>query len=387
MRSRLVGLGETTRLFLKLGLLAFGGPSAHIALLEDEVVARRGWMERQHFLDLVGATNLIPGPNSTEMMMHVGYERHGWVGLLAAGGLFILPAALITGAFAWLYVSYGSLPEVAPLLYGIKPAILAVILAAVWRLGRIALKDWRHPVIAVAVVVAVLLGMDEVAVLFLGALLGALWLAAVPRRGASAALLAVPLWVPGAAMTASQVTGAPTAPALGKLALLFLKVGAILYGSGYILVVFLEGDLVQKLGWLTQEQLLEAVAIGQVTPGPVLSTATFVGYLVLGVPGAVVATVAIFLPSFLLVGLANPWIPRLRKNPWTAAFMDAVNVTAVALMATVLVKLGAGVLISWPAWTIAGLSLVAVLGFRLHAGWLIVGGGLLGYGAYLLGSA
>lgn len=382
------GLGETARFFLKMGLVAFGGPSAHIAMLEDEVVARRRWMSREHFLDLVGATNLIPGPNSTEMMMHVGYERHGWVGLVTAGSLFVLPAALISGFGAWLYVRYGSLPELEPLLFGIKPAILAVILAAVWRLGKSAVKGPPYVVIGAAVALAVLLGLNEVVALVLGAVGGTLLLRARARfEGAGVLVPLLALTQPTAAGGAAVGAATVVPVSLGKLTLFFLKVGSILYGSGYVLVAFIKGGLVDRMGWLTESQLLDAVAFGQVTPGPVLSTAAFIGYLVLGARGAAVATVAIFLPSFLFVALLNPWIPRLRQNPVMASFLDAVNVTAVALMGAVMIQLGVLTLTSPAAWLIALASALAVLRWKVAAPWLVLGGGILGYVFYFLGVA
>ena len=388
MTGQLAGLRETARFFLKMGLVAFGGPSAHIAMLEDEVVTRRRWMSREHFLDLVGATNLIPGPNSTEMMMHVGYERHGWVGLVTAGSLFVLPAALISGFGAWLYVRYGSLPELEPLLFGIKPAILAVILAAVWRLGKSAVKGSPYVVIGAAVAVAVLLGLNEVVALILGAVGGTLFFRARARfEGAGVLVPFLALAQPTAAGGAAAGAAAAVPVSLGKLALFFLKVGSILYGSGYVLVAFIKGGLVDRLGWLTESQLLDAVAFGQVTPGPVLSTATFIGYLVLGAQGAAVATAAIFLPSFIFVALLNPWIPRLRQNPVMASFLDAVNVTAVALMAAVMIQLGVLTLTSPAARLIALASAAAVLKWKVAAPWLVLGGGILGYVFYFLGVA
>lgn len=413
MGFRREGLAETAALFLKMGCLAFGGPSAHIAMLEDEVVTRRGWLDRQHFLDLVGATHLIPGPNSTEMMLHVGYERHGLLGLAVAGALFVLPATILTGLCAWAYVSYGTLPQVAPLFYGMKPAILALILLAVWRLGRGAVRDWRHAVVGLAVALAVLSGTDEIVTMFAGGILGALALRATDswrgrRGGAPPAVAAL---AAGAVAEASAAAPRALAPGLGSasagglaagavvvsggaspaagvslvtLALFFLKVGAILYGSGYVLVAFLEGGLVGELGWLSREQLLDAVAIGQFTPGPVLSTATFVGYLVAGTAGAGVATAAIFLPSFVFVLILNPWVPKLRGNAWSAAFLDAVNVTAVGLMVAVMIELASVTLTGWLAWAIALASAVAVLRFRIHAAWLVPAGALVGYAIWLV---
>lgn len=388
-------LAELARLFLKLGFIAFGGPAAHIAMLEDEVVTRRGWLGRQHFLDLVGATNLIPGPNSTEMTMHVGYERAGRKGVFTAGACFILPAVLITGVFAWLYVTYGSLPEVEPFLYGIKPAVIAVILGAVWKLGRTAVKGWRFAVLGLGVAGAVLAGLNEVWALLAGGVIGALWLRAggYDSSRTAGALLPIVFLRPSAAAAGAGTVGAGTVGALGaagaavtvslwKLFFFFLKVGSILYGSGYVLVAFLEGGLVRDYGWLTQPQLLDAIAIGQFTPGPVLSTSTFVGYVVEGVPGAAVATLGIFLPSFLFVLILNPLIPRLRESVWLSAFLDAVNVAAVALMVAVTIELGMGTLVSWPAWVIAGLATLLALAYRLNAAWLVAGGAVLGWLLY-----
>jgi chromate transporter len=362
---------------LKLGTIGFGGPAAHIALMEEEVVARRGWLTREHYLDLVGATNLIPGPNSTEMAIHVGYVRAGWPGLLVAGAAFILPAVLITSAAAWAYVEYGSLPQVSPLLYGIKPVVVAVILGAVWRLGRSAVKGWRLLIIGLAVVAAVLLGVNEIVALLLGGVLGMFWLrlaaGGATGSGGMAALLALP------ALPALVQPGGPAGVRLWDLALFFLKIGSVLYGSGYVLVAFLEGGLVRDLGWLTQQQLLDAIALGQFTPGPVLSTATFVGYVLAGVPGAVVATLGIFAPSFLFVAILNPVVPRLRGWPWTAAFLDAVNVSAIGLMVAVVAELAASTLTGWPAWVLAVSAAVAAVWWRVNPAWLVVGGAVLGW--------
>ena len=362
---------------LKLGLVAFGGPAAHIAMLEDEVVERRRWMSRQHFLDLGGATSLVPGPNSTEMMMHIGYERGGWPGLLISGALFVLPAAVITGVLAFLYVTFGTVPQLESLLWGVKPAVLVIILAATWKLGRKAMKSWREAVIGLAVVVAVLMGVNELLALFVGAFLGTGWLMVTRGLVTDGNLLLLPI-LASVGVTAESAT--ETVPvSLKALGLFFLKVGAVLYGSGYVLVAFLEGDLVERFGWLTSEQLLDAIAIGQMTPGPVLTTATFVGYLLLGVPGAAVATVAIFFPSLVFVGLLNPWVPKLRTRPWTGAFLDSVNAAALALMATVIVKLGLVTLVNWQAWVLVAVGAVALFRFRVHSAWLVLGAGLLGF--------
>ncbi|MEM1056138.1 MAG: chromate efflux transporter [Bacteroidota bacterium] len=379
-------LGELARLFGKLGVVAFGGPAAHIAMLEDEVVERRKWLSRQHFLDLVGATSLIPGPNSTEMTMHIGYERAGWRGLFVAGACFIGPAVLLTGLAAWAYVEFGELPTVEPFLYGIKPAVLAIIAGALWKLGKKAIKGPVLGVLAVAMGAAVLFGLGEIWALLIGGIVGALALKGVGAMGSRSASALVPILflqaAPGAASAAGGVS-------LAKLFWFFLKVGSVLYGSGYVLVAFLEGGLVDDLGWLTQSELLDAIAIGQFTPGPVLSTATFVGYLVLGVAGAAVATLGIFLPSFVFVGILNPLVPRLRQSAWLSAFLDAVNASAVALMGAVTLQLGADVLLAedaavWPAWVIAGLAALAVLRFKVSAVWIVVGGAVLGFGLSLV---
>lgn len=379
-------LKELAGLFAKLGLIAFGGPAAHIAMLEEEVVTRREWMSREHFLDLVGATNLIPGPNSTEMMMHIGYERAGWKGLVVAGGSFIVPAVLLTGLAAWFYVAFGSLPAVEPFLIGIKPAVLVIILGALWRLGRKAVKGWRLAVVALVVAAGVLAGYPEITCLLAGGLAGMLW-----RRAQGSDSDTAERWIPmlflsrGATQAAAASAAAATTVSLWKLGWFFLKVGAVLYGSGYVLIAFLEGGLVQELGWITQAQLLDAVAIGQFTPGPVLSTATFIGYLVEGVPGAVVASVGIFLPAFLLVGLLNPLIPRMRSSSWVSAFLDAINASAVALMAAVSLEIGYQVLISPAAILIGVLAAVAVFRFKVGPVWIVSGGALLGYALSLFG--
>lgn len=373
-------LTELARLFSKLGLIAFGGPAAHIAMLEDEVVTRRGWMNHEHFLDLVGATNLIPGPNSTEMMMHIGYERAGWKGLLVAGGSFILPAVSLTALAAWFYVSFGSLPSVEPFLAGIKPAVLVIILGALWKLGKKAIKGWRLAVLATVVAAGVLAGYGEIVCLLAGGLAGMLWLRTVGNASTTAERW-IPLLMlrPGAVSLAASVGVTAATISLWKLGWFFLKVGLVLYGSGYVLIAFLEGGLVQELGWLTQAQLLDAVAIGQFTPGPVLSTATFIGFMLDGIPGAVVATIGIFLPAFVFVALLNPWIPRLRSSKWLSAFLDAINASALALMAAVSIQIGLQVLISPSAIIITLLSALAIFRFHVSSVWIVAGGSVAGY--------
>ena len=391
-------LKELAGIFLKLGMIGFGGPAAHIAMMEEEIVRRHKWITREYFLDLVGATNLIPGPNSTEMAIHIGYIRAGWSGLAVAGISFILPAVLITAAFAWAYVKFGSLPKIIPFFYGIKPAVLAVIFFAIWRLGRTAVKSWRLLVIGLCVTLASLLKMNEVAVLLLGGVIGMFWLR-LPPRGRAPLVFEVIAGVStaiGAILSNARISwgtvammaigfSGPIGFSLLKLGFFFLKVGAVLFGSGYVLVAFLEGGLVHDYGWLSQQQLLDAVAIGQFTPGPVLSAATFIGYVISGGPGAVVATVAIFLPSFFFVAALNPIVPRLRQSPWTSAFLDSANISSVALMVAVIVKLSQTTLTGLPAWMIT----MAVLGvsflWKVNATWLILGGATVGWVLSVLG--
>lgn len=374
---------ELVPLFLKLGVIGFGGPAAHIAMMEEEVVDRRGWLDRQRFLDLVGATNLIPGPNSTEMALHVGFLRAGWPGMLAAGASFLIPAVAMMTALAWAYVTYGTTPQIEPFLVGIKPAVIAVILGALWRLGKTAVKGWGLAVLGAGVAAAVLLGVNAVVALLAGGVLGMLWRrlrAKLQEEGGLAPALAALLPAGSGGAWLMQATAAGATPVtLWRLGLFFLKVGAVLYGSGYVLIAFLEDDLVHGYGWLTQQQLLDAVALGQFTPGPVLTTATFIGYLVAHWQGALVATVAIFAPSFLFVALLNPWVPRMRESAWVGAFLDAVNVSAVGLMVAVTISLGLGAVVTWQAALIAAAAAIAVLAFQVNAAWIVVGGAVAGW--------
>ncbi len=372
-------LREVTLLFLRLGFTAFGGPAAHIAMMHDEVVTRRKWMAEQEFLDMVGATNLVPGPNSTEIAIHLGYVRAGWRGLIAAGVCFIMPAVLIVLALAWLYVEYGSTPQGGALMYGIKPVIIAIVVQALYRLVPTALKGPVLAAVGVGAAAAYLLGVNELVVLFGGALL-VVAIQAVRRFPDAAAailpLVGLPRWL-------SQ-TAVESPISLDRIFLIFLKVGALLYGSGYVLLAFLRNDLVVNYGWLTDQQLLDAVAIGQFTPGPVFTTATFVGYLLAGIPGAVVATIGIFLPSFLFVGLLTRIMPHIRKSPWTAAFLDGVNVAALGLMAGVTWQLGRAALIDLPTVLLAIVAAILLFRFKLNSAWLVLAGGIIGLGlAYL----
>lgn len=367
-------LNELIVLFLRLGVTAFGGPAAHIALFHDEVVKRRRWITEEQFLDMLGAVNLIPGPNSTEMAIHIGYERAGWRGLVAAGVCFILPAALIVGVLAALYVQFGTTPVVAGLLYGIKPVVIAVVAQAIYGLAGKALKDNLLRMIGIAVfALALLTGTTELLLLFGAGVVVMLIRNAgrlIQRQDAPPVILLLPLLAQA---------GLPMIPvSLELLFLTFLKIGSVLYGSGYVLLAFLETDFVQHLGWITQQQLLDAVAVGQFTPGPVFTTATFVGYLVLGVPGAVVATLGIFLPSFVFVWLTRPLIPRLRQSVWMSAFLDGVNASALALMAAVAVTLGQSALIDPLTIVLAIVAGVALIRFRVNSTWLILAGGIVG---------
>lgn len=362
---------DVLRLALRLGFTAFGGPAAHIALLHDEVVRRRQWLTEEHFLDLLGATNLIPGPNSTEMVIHVGQVRAGWRGLIAGGLGFILPAAAMVLALAWAYVRYGTLPAAEWLLYGIKPVIIAVVAQALWGLGRTALKGPLLLAVAAAALVLYLLGGNELALLFGGGLLvliaRRLW-----RPGQAATALAVPLAAPLAGWL--QPGAGPVD--LRLLFLLFLKIGSVLYGSGYVLLAFLRNDFVVRLGWLTHQQLLDAVAVGQFTPGPVFTTATFIGYVLGGVPGAVLATVGIFLPSFVFVAAVNPLVPRLRHSPVMSALLDGVNAAALGLMAAVTWELGRAALVDGVTLLLALAAALLLFRFKVNSTWLVLGGGV-----------
>lgn len=369
-------LWDLARLFLKLGTIAFGGPAAHIAMMENEIVRRRNWMTRDEFLDLLGATNLIPGPNSTEMAIHIGHRQRGWPGLLVAGTCFILPAALIVTAFAWAYVTYGSLPQVAGVLYGVKPVIIAVVLDALWSLGRAAIKTVFLGAIVVAGVILTFLGIHELLVLLGAGVItgfGRLILRQI-RSGRNAFVLKSPI----ALML--QVSGAATTQfGLWPLFLFFLKVGAVLYGSGYVLLAFIRADLVERWHWLTETQLLDAIAVGQVTPGPVFTTATFIGYVLAGTKGAIVSTVGIFLPAFVFVALSGPLVPRIRKSATAGAFLDGVNAAALALMLVVTYQLARAAVVDLPTIGLALVSAILLLVFRVNSAWLILGGAIVGW--------
>jgi chromate transporter len=368
---------EVARVALRLGLTAFGGPAVHIAMLREEVVVRRRWMTDDEFVDLLGATNLIPGPNSTEMVIHAGFRRAGWAGFAVGGILFILPAAAIVLAFAWAYVEYGKTPAVEWVLYGIKPVVIAIVVQAIWGLARSAVKNVWLAVVGVASLALYLAGINELLILFGFGALALLARSAARQRGRLIL----------AALPATEFLGhraIHVAPDLTRLFLIFLKIGSVLYGSGYVLLAFLQGEFVDRLGWLTQQQLLDAVAVGQFTPGPVFTTATFIGYVIGGWSGAALATVGIFLPSFLFVAISQPLIPRLRKSPVAAALLDGVNVAALGLMAGVTWQLGRGAVMDAFTLALAVGAAVVLLRWKINSAWLVLAGALAALGERML---
>lgn len=362
-------LAELARLFTKLGFIAFGGPAAHIAMMRDEVVTRRGWLSEQQFLDLIGVTNLIPGPNSTEMAIHVGRERAGWRGLLVAGACFILPAVAIVLVAAFLYARYGTTPVAEQLLYGVSPVIIAIVAQALWGLSRTAVKGrLTGAICAAAIALYLFTGVGEIPLLFGGAL--AVFVAERARRR----------W-PGAASVAPFGLLAAQLPfalgGLGSLFFTFLKIGSVLFGSGYVLLAFLRSEFAGP-GMLSEQQIVDAVAVGQVTPGPVFTTATFIGYLLEGVPGAMLATAGIFLPAFVFVALIGPIIPRLRESETLSTILDGLNAVSLALMAGVTYQLGRATIVDPFAAMIAVAALVLLLRFKVSSMWLVIGGGAIG---------
>jgi chromate transporter len=370
------------RLFLKLGTTAFGGPAAHIAMMEEEVVRRRKWLTHQEFLDLLGATNLIPGPNSTELAIHIGHRRAGWPGLIIAGVCFILPAMLIVTAIAWAYVRFGTLPEASALLYGVKPVIIAVVVQALWNLGKSAVKTKLLAAVGIIATAASFCGINELLVLF-GCGFVLLAIRAADKKQPVALGGFAPLFAnaPGASATiatAATATAIAAPFSLNLMFFFFLKVGAVLFGSGYVLLAFLRADLVERWHWLTESQLLDAIAVGQFTPGPVFTTATFIGYLLSGPTGALVATVGIFLPAFVFVALSAPFIPRLRASPLAGAFLDGVNVASLALMAVVTWQLGASALVDGLTLALAAIAAAVLIGWKINSAWLVLGGAGIG---------
>jgi chromate transporter len=369
-------LTEVAMLFLKLGVTAFGGPAAHIAMIHDEVVKRRQWLDDQHFLDMLGATNLIPGPNSTEMAIHVGFLRAGWLGLIVGGVCFILPAMLIVMVLAGVYLQFGSTPQAEWLLYGVKPVVIAIVVQALWNLGQKAVKSPFLAVVGLAVLVSYFFGINEIVLLFAGGLVVMIGTNIQRlRKQAIGDILIPPLL--GLNMLASS-TLAAIPFSLPLLFLTFLKIGAVLYGSGYVLLAFLRADFVVRFGWLTDQQLIDAVAIGQVTPGPVFTTATFIGFILGGMSGALLATLGIFLPSFIFVAISNPLIPRMRNSAWVSGLLDGVNAASLALMAAVTWQLGQASLTDILTVLMALISFGLLIRFKVNSTWLIIGGAIIG---------
>jgi chromate transporter len=373
------GLREVASVFLKLGTTAFGGPAAHIAMMEEEVVRRRQWLRRETFLDYVGATNLIPGPNSTELALHIGHMRAGWTGLLVAGLSFILPSALIVGVIAWMYVRFGTLPAALALMWAVKPVVIAIVIQALWRLGHTAIRNIGLAALAVAAIVASLAGVHELLVLAGAA---AVMIVAPVHRRHSGQRLSLWIGAIGSTFASSPALAYTSAVAatvsLSGLFFVFAKAGAVLFGSGYVLLAFLRADLVDRLHWLTEAQLLDAIAVGQVTPGPVFTTATFVGYLLGGFTGAIVATVGIFLPAFVFVAISGPLVPRIRRSPIAGAMLDGVNVASLALMAVVLWHLSRAAFVDWASVAI-GVASLAALTMGINSVWLIVAAASVGW--------
>ncbi len=379
-------LREIAKLFLKLGFIGFGGPAAHIGLMENEIVRRRKWLTHEEFLDLIGATNLIPGPNSTEIAIHVGRLRAGWKGLIVAGCCFLLPAFFIVLALAWIYVRYGDLPQIEAALYGIKPVIIAIVVQALWSLTRKGVKNYLLGFILAMAIGANACGMNELVVLIVGGLVAAIFgtpdIPWIKKRKSMALLLLfsvvfltiVLFWIPRA------LTGGTGNLSQSALFYYFLKIGSVMYGSGYVLLAFLQGDMVDKLQWLTPQQLLDAIAVGQATPGPLFTSATFIGYLLSSYWGAVLATLGIFLPSFIFVAASGPLIPRIRRSAIAGVFLDGVNAASLALMAVVAFELGKSAIIDWLTLVLAALSAVLLVRYRVNSLWLI----LLGIVAGLL---
>lgn len=374
-RQRLI---ELAGLFLRLGATAFGGPAAHIAMMEDEVVTRRQWLSREEFLDLLGATNLVPGPNSTELAIHIGFRRAGWLGLVVAGACFILPAALLVLGLAAAYVHWGQSPRMEGVLFGVKPVILAVVFQAFWRLAKSALKSRGLLVIGVVSALANFLGGHELLVLFSAGLIASVWLRPphLPHDLGTPRTAWVPPWPP--LVAAGAVGPVAVTASVASIFGFFLKVGSVLFGSGYVLLAFLRADLVERWGWLSEAQLLDAIAIGQFTPGPVFTTATFIGYLLGDIPGAFAATTGIFLPAFFFVAVSGPVIPLLRRSAVAGAFLDGLNAASLALMVVVTMRLAQGAVLNLPGLLLAVASGVLLFKTRLNSAWLVLGGAFVG---------
>ena len=368
---------QLASLFLRLGITAFGGPAAHIAMMRDEVVERRKWLTDTEFLDLLAATHLIPGPNSTEMAVHLGYNRGQLRGLLVAGACFILPACVIVGTMAWGYARYGNTPQVSWLMYGISPVIIAIVLQAIWKLGRSAVKGVLHVVLGGVVAALSLVGGNELVLLAGGGLAA---LAARLATGATLGGVLLGLIGASASLKAMALAAGPAIPiTLGRLTLFFVKVGSILFGSGYVLLAFLRADLTERWGWLTDQQLIDAVTVGQVTPGPVFTTATFIGYLLGGWTGAVLATIGIFAPGFVFVAITQPLIPRLRASEVASGVLDGVVIASLGLMVAVMWHLGRAAIVDLPTAALAVASAVTLAIWRPNSTWLIAGGASIGW--------
>lgn len=373
-RDRLI---EIIKVFLTLGTIGFGGPAAHIAMMNKEIVEKRKWVSREKFLDLLGSVNLIPGPNSTELAIHLGFQRGRWAGLVLAGSCFILPAMLIVLILAFLYVKYENMPQIAWLLYGIKPVILAIVLQALWNLSLSAVRSKTAIGIVIGVIGFTFAGFHELLLLVLAGSISML-IANRQKVKDNAHTLSAPLL----AYSLSLIPAPKLMPSM-QLFWIFLKIGSVLYGSGYVLLAFLQKDFVDRWGVISSQQLLDAVAIGQFTPGPVFTTATFIGYLISGLPGALLGTLAIFLPSFLFVAVLTFWMDKLRTSPWIASFIDGVTVASLALMAVVSLKLGAASVIDVPTAVILMIGLLVIIRYNVNSAWLVIAGGLIGLGRYM----
>ena len=374
---------ELALAFLRLGFTAFGGPAAHIAMMEDEFVRRRNWLSREEFLDLMGTASLLPGPSSSEMAIFIGQRRAGWRGLLLAGICFVLPAALIVTTIAWAYVRYNRLPVVAGILYGVKPVIVAVVLQAVWSLGHTAVKTRFLGFVGLCSVVASAIGLNIPLLLLSAGLISAIFWTYRERQRSITGLttLLFTLWciLPAKTVLASPAIISRIPVTLARIFLFFVKVGSIQFGSGYVLLAFLRTDLVERWHWLSEGQLLDATAVGQFTPGPVFTTATFIGYLLHGPLGAILATIGIFLPAFLLVAASGMFVTKLRKSKFAGAFLDGVNVASLALMAVVTWQLGRASLVDAATIILAFISAFALIRFRINSVWLILVGGFVGF--------
>jgi len=373
-----VSLKEVALVFLKLGTIAFGGPAAHIAMMEDEFVTRRQWLTREQFLDRLAAANLIPGPSSTEMAIFIGYKKAGWPGLLVAGCAFIVPAAIMVGAIAWAYVRYGTLPQVNGVLYALQPVVIAIVVQAFWKLGRTALKTKWLAVVAIIAAALYTMHIHEILTLLIAAVLALA--PGIYRELKSPRIVSALLFADITPARFFVVFGAAAAPfGLWRLFLVFAKTGAVLFGSGYVLLAFLRADLVNRLHWLSERQLLDSVAVGQITPGPVFTTATFIGYVIGGVPGAIVATVGIFAPAFLFVPISGFLIPRIRQSNIASSMLDGVVVGSFALMGVVAWQLGRAAIIDIPTLVIAITSAILLLTLRINSAWLIVAAAVFGW--------